>query len=135
MKKTYFAFVHKNDDGLWCEFPDFESCYTQGDDLLDLIKNAADMLETYVESMVDNGEEVPEPSGMDKLQDMAKACEDEVAFLVPITAYLPLPTARINITASGNKIEEITEFARKTGTTRSELMVNATIEYIRARQA
>ena len=40
--------------------------------------------------------------------------------------------ARINITSTESKIAAITDFAKQIGKTRSEFMVEASLEYIRA---
>lgn len=131
-KKTYFMFVHKDGDSLWCEFPDLPGCMTDGESLEELIKNAAEALESWIESTLDNGGTLPAASDLEDLTEKAKVCEDPVAFLAPVTGYLPSVPARINVTSSAAKIEEITAFAKKIHCTRSELMVNATLDYIRA---
>lgn len=130
---TYFMFVHSSEDGkLWCEFPDLDCCMTDGDNLNDLMKNAADCLESYMIGVHEMGKNMPGPSDAEALQAKAATCETPVAFVVPVTGYLPAPPARINVTSTAAKIDEITTFAKKTGRTRSELMVNATLEYIRS---
>lgn len=131
-KKTYFMFVHKNKNGLWCEFPDLPGCMTEGENLEDLMKNAAEALESWLESVMDNKKTLPAASDIEKLTKKAKDCEDPVAFIAPVTGYLPSIPARINVTSSAAKIEEITAFAKKIKCTRSELMVKATLDYIRA---
>ena len=50
----------------------------------------------------------------------------------PVTGYLSNATVRINVTAPESKIAEITAFAKKVGRTRSELMVDSTLDYIRS---
>ena len=131
-KKTYFMFVHADPEGMWCEFPDLEGCMTDGENLEDLMKNAADCLASYAESVVENGDSLPEPSGIEQLTVLAKKCEDPVTFIAPVTTYIPGAPARINVTSTADKIDEITAFAKKVGRTRSELMVKATLDYIRS---
>lgn len=126
-------FVHENDSGLWCEFPDLPGCMTDGDNLEDLLKNAADALASWIESTIDNGDSLPEASTVSDLKNKMVECEEAVAFIVPVTGYLPSVPARINVTSTAAKINEITDFAKKIGQTRSELMVNATLDYIRSR--
>ncbi len=133
-KKTYFMFVRDGGDGkggLWCEFPDLPGCMTDGDDLEDLMKNAADALESWMEATVEHGEPLPEASNAETLKAKADASEEPVLFLVPVTGYLPDAPARINITSTESKIAEITAFAKRTHRSRSELMVTATLDYIR----
>ncbi len=134
-KRTYCMFVHDGGDGkggLWCEFPDIPGCMTDGDNLEDLMKNAADVLETMIEVMVEDGKALPEPSGAEALKAKADACGEPVLFVVPVTGYLPDVPARINVTSTASKIAEITAFAKRIKKTRSELMVEATLDYIRA---
>jgi len=131
---TYFMFVHQSDDGkLWCEFPDLDCCMTDGDNLYDLLKNAADCLESYMIGVHELGKTMPEPSGVEALKVKSETCEEAVLFVAPVTGYLPDVPARINVTSTADKIDEITAFAKKIGKTRSDLMVKATLDYIRAK--
>ena len=134
MKKiNYFMFAHMDDkSGFWCEFPDLPGCMTDGDDFEDLMKNAADALESWLEAWVDGGNALPEPSGPAAVKAKADASDEPVMFVVPVTGYLPDAPVRINITSTEAKIAEITAFAKRVHRTRSELMVNATLEYIRS---
>ena len=75
---------------------------------------------------------MPEPSGAEELKAKADACEEPVLFIAPVAGYLPDTTVRINITGPEVKIAEITAFAKRTKRSRSELMVDATLDYIRA---
>ncbi len=128
-------FVHDGGDGkggLWCEFPDLPGCMTDGDNLEDLMKNAADALESWLGATVERGLDMPESSDAETLKEKAAACKEPVLFVVPLTGYLPDLPARINITSTEAKIAEITAFAKRVKRTRSDLMVNATLAYIRA---
>ena len=134
-KRMYCMFVHDGGDGkggLWCEFPDLPGCMTDGDNLEDLMGNAAAALESWMEAAADHGEALPRPSGAKELRAKAAACGDPVLFVVPVTGYLPDAPVRINITSTEGKIAEITAYARRVRRTRSELMVAATLDYIRA---
>lgn len=131
-KKTYFMFVHKEGNGLWGEFPDLPGCMTDGENLEHLMKNAADALESWIASVLDAGDALPESSSAEDLKEQADSCADPVLFAVPVTGYLPSAPARINITSTEAKIAEITAFAKRIKRTRSELMVDATLDYIRS---
>ena len=132
-KRMYFMFVHDGDGkGLWCEFPDLPGCMTDGEDLESLMKNAADALESWMAGVQEKGGTMPEASDAETLKEKAEACTDPVLFVVPVTGYLPSAPARINITSTVAKIAEITAFARRVRRTRSELMVDATLDYIRS---
>lgn len=134
-KRIYFMFVHDGGDGaggLSCEFPDLPGCMTDGDDLEDLMRNAADALDSWLGAAEELGQAIPAPSGADALASKAASCEEPVLFLVPVVGYLSDAPVRINITSTEAKIAEITEFAKRVGRSRSELMVEAALEYVRA---
>ena len=134
-KRMYCMFGHDGGDGkggLWCEFPDLPGCMTDGDDLEDLMRNASDALESWIAATVDHGEKLPDASDADALKQKAAAADEPVLFVVPVTAYRPSVPVRINITSTEDKIAEITAFAKRVGRTRSELMVDATLEYVRS---
>lgn len=134
-KMTYYMFVHDGGDGkggLWCQFPDLPGCMTDGDDLGDLMKNAVDALESWMDATIDHGEPVPLASDAKSLAAKVAASDEPVLFVVPVTGYIRDAPARINITSTEAKIAEITAFAKRVRRTRSELMVEATLEYIRA---
>jgi len=75
---------------------------------------------------------LPTPSDAATLKKKADASEEPVLLTVPVTGYLHDEPARINITSTTSKIAEITAFAKRIKRTRSELMVNATLDYIHA---
>ena len=132
-KITYFMFVHDGDGkGLWCEFPDLPGCMTDGKDLEALMKNAAEALESWMGSVEETGRALPEPSTVEMLKAKSESCTEAVLFIVPVTGYLPDAPVRINITSTEAKIAEITAFAKRVKRTRSELMVDATLDYIRS---
>ena len=134
-KRTYCMFVRDGGDGkggLWCEFPDLPGCMTDGDNFDDLMKNARDAMESWLEASIDDGDDMPSPSGVESLKAMADASDEPVLFVVPVTGYLHGVPVRINITSTDDKIAEITDFAKRIGKTRSEFMVDASLAYVRA---
>jgi predicted RNase H-like HicB family nuclease len=136
MKKvTYFMLVHDGgagDGGFWCEFPDLTGCMTDGDDFDDLMKNARDAMTSWLEAAEERKLNIHAPSNAETIKKKSDECEEPVLFVVPVTGYLGDETIRINVTAPESKIAEITAFAKKVGRTRSELMVDTTLDYIRA---
>lgn len=134
MKKlTYFAFAHMDGKALWCEFPDLPGCFSDGKNLEELMQRASYAMEGWTSSVIDDGGKLPKPTGAEELEAKTRECEEPVIFIFPVTCYVNdnVP-ARINITSTASKIAEITAFAKRTRRTRSELMVNATLEYIKA---
>ena len=134
MKKLYFGLVHNDADGFWLEFPDFDCCVTQGDSIEELTRNAAEVLELYIESMVEHGDIIPLPADSIEIQKKVAVCEEPVAFVIPVAVYPPQKTVRINITAPGDRIAKITDFAKNNHVSRSEFMINASISAIENKQ-
>lgn len=56
-------FTAENDGGYSVLFPDFESCYTGGDDMPDALEMAEDVLCLTLYDMEKAGKAVPVPSG------------------------------------------------------------------------
>lgn len=75
MTKVYPAIVHKEDDGLWLEFPDLPGCFTQGDSIEELMENAEEALGSFLAVKMEYREEIPAPSDIrtiiDSHEDMA----------------------------------------------------------------
>ena len=62
MLVIYPAIIHVDDDGLWAEFPDLPSCFTQGDTQEELLANAAEARECFLLGLLEDGEKLPQPS-------------------------------------------------------------------------
>ena len=61
-KYVYPAVFTPEDDGYTVNFPDFESCYTDGDTLEDALEMAADVLCLTLYDMEEDGKAAPEPT-------------------------------------------------------------------------
>ncbi len=132
-KRIYFLTVFEDKDGgFWGSFPDFECCVDQGDTLEKMVNNATAVLETTVEYMVEKGEKLPEPSNAAGIKAKADPDDGDIAFVVPVSVYPPAKTERINITAPGDKIARINDYAKAHHLSRSQLMIDASINYIHA---
>ncbi|MEE3314831.1 MAG: type II toxin-antitoxin system HicB family antitoxin [Treponema sp.] len=64
MNIVYPAICHFEDGGYWCEFPDLEGCFSQGDTELEIVGNAKEALEGYVVSILERGGELPKASAI-----------------------------------------------------------------------
>ncbi len=61
-KYVYTAIFAKEGDLYSVRFPDFDSCYTQGDDLQDAIEMAEDILCMTLYNLEEANEPIPKPS-------------------------------------------------------------------------
>ena len=67
MTKVYPAVIHKEDDGLWLEFPDLSGCFTQGDNLEELMEHAEEALGAFLAVKLESGEKLPTPSEISEI--------------------------------------------------------------------
>lgn len=62
MNITYPALCHFEDNRYWCEFPDLEGCFSQGDSAFEIVENAKEALECHVEYFLENDKPLPKPT-------------------------------------------------------------------------
>lgn len=67
MNIVYPAICHFEDGGYWCEFPDLNGCFSQGDTELEIVENAKESLEGYVASVLEHGGTLPKPTEITSL--------------------------------------------------------------------
>lgn len=67
MNIIYPVICHYEDGGYWCEFPDLDGCFSQGDTEIEIIENAKEALEGYVISILEKGETLPIASAITDL--------------------------------------------------------------------
>lgn len=64
MNITYPAICHFEDGGYWCEFPDLDGCFSQGNTELEIVDNAKEALEGYAISILERGGNLPAASAI-----------------------------------------------------------------------
>ena len=62
MKYVYPAIFTATDDGILVDFPDLESCYTDGENIKDAFVNAEDVLNLVLFNMEEKKAMIPEAS-------------------------------------------------------------------------
>jgi predicted RNase H-like HicB family nuclease len=60
MKHKYALLIERNDGMLWGYFPDLPGCTTGGRTRSELLKNAKEALQLYLEDFVERGQPFPE---------------------------------------------------------------------------
>ncbi len=126
MKKVYTAIVERENDGFSISFPDFPGCYSEADSQEDIGKNATEALSGHIKCMVNDGDPIPVPGDLDKIEKNLKS--GNFAFFVEV--LIPGKTERFNVTTDGENLRLITNYAKRHKMSRSELMVKATLQYI-----
>jgi len=56
------AILHRDEDVLWVEFPDLETCVTQGENMEELTKNSEEALACHLDAMIEAEMEIANPS-------------------------------------------------------------------------
>ena len=135
MKKTYCATVHEDKNGPWryiCAFPDFDNLATEENTLEGIARMAEEILTEKLKEMQEDNIPFPSPTE-DHNELAAKAAEDfgPAAFIMPVTATVESPFIRISMTVPEDKLNLITKYAKQKDTTRSALMIDATMDYMK----
>ena len=61
----YSVVVHKAEEGgYWLEVPALEGCFTQGETMKEVIKNAKEAIKLYLEGLEELGEELPQDESL-----------------------------------------------------------------------
>ena len=67
-KYAYPAIFEEDEGSIAVVFPDLKNCYTQGEDMVDALEMASDVLSGKLVFMEDNGEEIPKPTPISELE-------------------------------------------------------------------
>lgn len=120
-------------------FPDFPGCITFGEGLDDAMCMAMDALTGYIETSIEDGETLPEPSDFEAARAKSLAYNQKLDIPPqPGTLYMlvpadpkPEPYVRLNISMKPRLLSQIDRVAKEQGMTRSGLLAAAAREYIR----
>ena len=129
----YIALLRKDEDSdFGVEFPNFPGCVTAGTSLDDAARMAAEALAFHIEGLLEDGDEVPEPSALDVIS-ASRDAKGAVPFLVSVAD--PRKRAiRVNVTFEKDVLEEIDNYAEAEGLTRSGFLSRAAVGVIQASQ-
>ncbi|MEX0922987.1 MAG: type II toxin-antitoxin system HicB family antitoxin [Rhodovibrionaceae bacterium] len=111
MRKFYIALLRKEPDSCYgVDFPDFPGCITAGDNAEEAQRKAEEALQLHIEGMVEDGDEVPEPSSLDEV--LADP-ENEGALAVLVEApVLDDPAVKITLDVPKSLLERIDTIAK-----------------------
>jgi predicted RNase H-like HicB family nuclease len=123
--------VEAADTGLGVVFPDLPGCVTQGDTPQHAAEMALEALALHVESMVEGGEALPEPSPPGAVPDWVDPTETMVLTHLLVPVELPGRSVRVNITMDENLLQRADRAASEHGMTRSGLLAEAVRAWLR----
>ncbi|MBV9509703.1 MAG: type II toxin-antitoxin system HicB family antitoxin [Caulobacteraceae bacterium] len=119
----YIALIHKdNESDYGVSFPDFPGCISAGPTLEEARRMGAEALALHIEGMVEDGDAIPEPSGLDAVMHDPDN-RDGVAILIP--AEVKAKSVRVNVTLPQDALQAIDRYAEAHGLTRSGFLVTA----------
>jgi predicted RNase H-like HicB family nuclease len=127
---VYHAIVHKEVGSAWgVQFPDLAGCFSGADELEDVLANASEAVSLYLE-----GEEIPEPSSLESIRQVAAEDLAQGAFLlaVPYVTSYNRPQ-RINISIDQGMLDAIDTAASERKLTRSAFLAEAARNEIEGR--
>ena len=134
MKKIYLIAVYPDENGCcMAKFPDFpELAADFGKNFEDCVLESSRFLDEVIADKIERGKPVPEPSAAAEIKAKLDPADGEPLCIVPVTVYPPAKTERINITGKGDVLARINDYAKRHHISRSELMIGATLDYIKA---
>ena len=110
----------KSDFGI--DFPDFPGCVTAGRTIEEAVAMAREALGFHIEGMVEDGEKIPPPSGLEAVTSDPEN-EGAVPILVPVD--IPGKAVRVNVIVPDRDLKAIDAWARSHGMSRSGFLVTA----------
>ena len=124
----YVALIHKDPDSAYgVSFPDLPGCYSAGDTIEEMTRNATDGLASFVRWLESDGDPVPQPRTPDAIMADSKLAEDlegATLMLVPLVRDLG-STTRINVSLDLGLLEAMDAEARQRKQTRSAFIASA----------
>jgi predicted RNase H-like HicB family nuclease len=118
---VYFAVFHPEAGGRYSvTFPDVPGAISEGDDFYEAFQNARDALEALLESLVMDGEPLPQARPPEAIVDEAQG-----ALVSAIEAEVESKTVRINVSLGERLLTQIDRAAERSGHTRSGFLVYA----------
>jgi predicted RNase H-like HicB family nuclease len=126
--KTYIAVVHKDPDSAYgVSFPDIPGCFSAADRLDDVLPNACEALELWLED-----EAAVEPASMDEIRVAAVHDLAQGAFLLAVPRLSNAgKSVRVNLSLDKGTVEAIDAAAASRRMTRSAFIAEAARNEIR----
>lgn len=130
-----FTVVLHTDDGqtYGVTVPDLPGCFSAGNDLDDALVSVAEAIDLHVETLIDDGVDLPLRAPIGWHQANADYAGGVWAVVeVPVEKYLG-PAEKINITVPQMVLARIDDYAKRHGQSRSGFLVEAARQAMAAR--
>lgn len=114
--------------------PDLPGCFSAGRTMEEALACAREAIELHLEGLMEEGMAVPRPSSIDRWRGEAEY-RDGTWAVVSATPGEGAKAKRINITLPARVLETVDRFANAEGQSRSGLLAQAALEYVKNRSA
>lgn len=130
--KYFYAVVHKDEGSAYgVHFPDLPGCFSAADDLNDVVPNAIEAMELWLE---DRAEPEPEASSAERIRELAAGDLAEGAFLVLVPRMTTSgKLTRVNLSLDMGTLAAIDAAASARKLTRSAFLAEAARNEIQGR--
>ena len=130
--KYFYAVVHKDEGSAYgVHFPDLPGCFSAADDLNDVVPNAIEAMELWLE---DRAEPEPEASSVERIRELAAGDLAEGAFLVLVPRMTTSgKLTRVNLSLDMGTLAAIDAAASARKLTRSAFLAEAARNEIQGR--
>jgi len=115
--------------------PDLPGCFSAGDTLDEAISNAKEAIELWIETVIEDGGSVPEPSPIDRYQADPEFAGWIWAVVEVDLARLSNKMKRVSITLPEEVLKLIDEAAKRAGESRSGFLVRAALKAVQRERA
>lgn len=130
--KHFVAYIHKDQDSDYgVSFHDFPGCTTVGSTLDEAIKLAKEALAFHIKGMQADGDNIPEPSSVEIVQELASKDHPPVMYYSIPYVERSYYVKRYNITMDDAIMKQVDVVARQQGLNRSAFLARVAEEYIR----
>lgn len=121
-KRSYIAVIKKDKSSDYAViFPDFPTCITAGKTLDEAQIMAEEALQFHIDGMIEDNDEIPNPSSFDFVK--AKYKKAEIFLVIPVKT--PSKATRINITVDEKFLRKLDKYLESHEESRSAFFVSA----------
>lgn len=123
--KYYAAIMYRGEEGFGVAFPDFPGCISYGHTIQKAAIQAEFALSGHIGLMVREGDALPEPTPLDRLDEVIIDPEDEEAGRFLVKIEIPGRWLRVNLSMAETLVAQVDHAAKGLGMSRSGYLAEA----------
>jgi predicted RNase H-like HicB family nuclease len=132
-RMKYPVMIHKDphsDYGVL--FPDLPGCFSAGKSIEEAMAMAAEAAECHIEGLLLDAEPIPAASSIEEHRNKPDYADGIWALVDVDISRLSLKSKRVNVTIPEKLLNALDRFAKNHGASRSDVLVQAAVEYMAA---